>query len=487
MTFAPTEEQLACVSAYANTDNHLMIRARAGAAKTTTLRLMAEARETPTLCLAFNKSIATEMQTAMPPWVTAKTLSSLGYSIWQQRLGRRLKMNDKKMNNILQDEIAALRPVDQKIYSELFIDLRDTLTTMKTIGVLDTEEFPRATAIVSLDEFFGTFEIDWNTPAQNFLINCLNKSIRQAFQGQIDYADMLYLPAVFPCVFPKFPCIMVDEAQDLSRLNHTLLHKLLAANKQAPARLIVVGDDLQAIYGWRGADKASLDTLATQYPFTHLKLTTSFRCPGAVIREAQSHAADIRVWDKSDEGLVEFYPDWNPVTIPPDSVIICRNNAPLFSLAVHMLKEGRYAKLIGNDMAASVRTIMKTLGKDTTSPELALRRLHTWEAQEKTRKRNHAVIRDKVACVKIFLSQSQDLGGAKEVLSRLMLASGNISLMTGHKAKGLEFPHVYFYLPELINREDDQEANLYYVIQTRALKSLHYVNDDFKEDQANAN
>jgi len=482
MSFKLTSEQTAIVSAYADTTDNLLIRARAGAAKTSTLTLMAEAVNCKTLCLAFNKSIATEMTERMPAWVESRTLSALGYRVWASRLNRRLKMNDNKLYRLLANELDTLTPAEQVAYRDIFRDLLTTLEQMKTLGVCDSEAFPRATPLVTLDDFFtNRSEFEFTQAEMALLTSVYNASMKLGFKGEIDFADMVLLPALFSCQWPVYSCVMVDEAQDLSPLNHVMLQKLTA---KPSTRLIVVGDDLQAIYGWRGADTASLSTLASHHTFVELKLTTSFRCPVSVIREAQTHAEDIRAWDQSDEGEVTYYPDWDPTNLPPGSTIICRNNSPLFSLAIWMLTKGVYAKLVGNDLALQLKKTMAKLGKPNSSRQLALSKLSSWESREKSRSRNKSLVEEKATCMRLFLRNTETLGDAQMLLEKILSSTGSVSLMTGHRAKGLEFPHVYFYKPELINREDSkQEANLFYVIQTRALRSLNYVNDSFRENE----
>jgi hypothetical protein len=43
----------------------------------------------------------------------------------------------------------------------------------------------------------------------------LTDSIRLAYEGQIDFDDQIYMPTLFGGTFPRFPLVMVDEAQDL--------------------------------------------------------------------------------------------------------------------------------------------------------------------------------------------------------------------------------------------------------------------------------
>ena len=78
-------------------------------------------------------------------------------------------------------------------------------------------------------------------------------------------------------------------------------------------------------------------------------------------------------------------------------------------------------------------------------------------------------------CMKVFASHGSTLGTAIAYAEHLFAQKGTIRLMTGHKAKGLEFETVYFLDPWLC-REDEQDLNLRYVIQTRSLNNLYEIN-----------
>ena len=61
-TLDPTSEQLEVIRLVRETKDNLLINALAGTGKTTTLEMIvASAKESPILCLAFNKKIAEEM------------------------------------------------------------------------------------------------------------------------------------------------------------------------------------------------------------------------------------------------------------------------------------------------------------------------------------------------------------------------------------------------------------------------------------------
>src|SRR5678816_2391888 len=109
MTLTPTPEQTAIIEAATTTSDNLLISALAGAAKTSTLVMIAQALPNTTmLCLAFNKRIATEMQERLPSNCKAQTLNSLGHQVWGAALGKRLVVDTKKNYNILKTLVDAL-------------------------------------------------------------------------------------------------------------------------------------------------------------------------------------------------------------------------------------------------------------------------------------------------------------------------------------------------------------------------------------------
>ena len=87
----PTSEQLHIIDKAVKGDN-LIIQAFAGAAKTTTLHMIAKALpQKKILYLAFNKAIVTEAVSKMPTNVTCRTIHSIAYSHTPKDVIGRLK------------------------------------------------------------------------------------------------------------------------------------------------------------------------------------------------------------------------------------------------------------------------------------------------------------------------------------------------------------------------------------------------------------
>ena len=82
----------------------------------------------------------------------------------------------------------------------------------------------------------------------------------------------------------KFRYIFVDEYQDLNFAQYVLVRLLAPGDINS---LWVIGDPNQAIYGFRGSDRAFIDRFAEDYPHAHtFELRRSFRCGQPIIEAA---------------------------------------------------------------------------------------------------------------------------------------------------------------------------------------------------------
>ena len=468
--FPDTPEQTSVIETVTQTSDNIIIRALAGAAKTSTLIRIAESLpKVSILCLAFNKRIAVEMQERLPPNCTAMTLNSLGHRVWADAISPRLKVVTDKNYNLLNDELKKLPKGEQNIAYNEFSDILKIIDFGKSCGYIPTGQFKEAKALMNDAEFFRHLEEEPSRLVEDLVRAVTIKSIEMAKQGYIDFGDQILMPTLFPSMFPHYPLVMVDETQDLSALNHATLRKL------AKKRLIAVGDENQSIYGFRGAHQNSMELLQETFSMKSKVLSVSFRCPIAVVKEAQWRAPHMQWPEWAKPGIVQNLFEWDADSIPEEAAIICRNNAPLFSMAIKLLKNGRLPRLIGNDIGAGLLKIMKKFGKTSLSFDEVMIAIAQWteDTLKKTRSKNK--VYDKAECMKIFARQGRTLGEAIVYAEHLFASQGPIQLMTGHKAKGLEFDTVFFLDHGLMNMEDGQDRNLKYVVQTRSKNELYYV------------
>ena len=92
---------------------------------------------------------------------------------------------------------------------------------------------------------------------------------RKRARNLLDFDDLLLLwqaaladPTAGPVLRGMFDAVLVDEYQDVNAVQASIVRLLQPDGKQ----LTCVGDDAQAIYGFRGADPAHLRQLTADYP-----------------------------------------------------------------------------------------------------------------------------------------------------------------------------------------------------------------------------
>lgn len=476
MKFTPTPEQVAIIEAAASTTDNLAVIARAGAAKTSTLVLIAEALpRVEILCLAFNKKIAEEMKERLPANCEAKTLHGLGYKAWWQFTRAKMRVNDKKVGDLLKAEIDKLSQADKEEIYDCFAETIDYIKKGKNAGWLPEDFRGHWKPLVDDQTFFEGLPMEPSGLQIDLVRRVSRASFELALKGEIDFDDMIFCPALCQVSWPTPQLTLVDEAQDLSPINHHILKKIVKNR-----RVIAVGDPLQAIYGFRGADVESLPNLSKMFNMTELKLTVSFRCGRKITENARWLAKDMRSPEWANDGEVRRPMTWGPEEIQEGDAIICRNNAPLFRMAIRMIENGLLPEISGRDIAGPLKKILMGLGKPKDLQVLALSALEDWKGKELRRAREGAegAILDKYDCLRVILEKTQSLGDAIAYLEHLLSREGRVYLMTGHKSKGLEFDRVWFLDPHLCRLEYEQDKNLKYVIETRAKAVLSYVSTD---------
>jgi len=484
MTLTPTEEQKAIIEAALTLQDSLLINALAGCAKTSTLEMICSALPVqPILSIAFNRRIAEEMAKKLPGHVKAQTINSLGHGVWARYTNKKLVLDKDKVYNGLKGLMDKMNRKEKSQVYEQMPEVLKAVNLAKQQGYIPDELYPNANHLISRQEFFEAFDEDVDIELVDFL---LNEGIKQAYAGSIDFNDQIYMPTLFGGQFPQFPLVMVDESQDLSSLNHALLDKIV------PRRLIAVGDPWQSIYAFRGADTRSMGRLKARFNMTELTLSVTFRCPIRMVENVRWRVPHFKwapwaiqgeIFNKSG-GLMTGEELWKASEIPDGSAIVCRNNAPLLKCALTLLKFSRGVRLIGTDLGPGLIRTMKKLGDESLTREQVFHAINRWEAETMAKRKNKEGVADKADCLRVFGEFGETLGAAIAYAEHLFSTAGPIQLMSGHKAKGLEFDTVYhlnpFLVPSKWARERggeglEQEYNLKYVIETRAKRVLYKV------------
>lgn len=492
----PTAEQSAIISA-AQSGANLMVTAYAGTAKTTTLTMLSQSVDwSSALCLAFNVKIRDELKRRMPENWTIMTLNGLGHRAWSKAIGKQLVVDDRKLGKII---TAVLKERRIEATADEWSSAKRLVSAAQQCGLVP-EGFPHKTLVADTnDNWQELADALWLETTPQMIHLCrevLRRNIKSAFEGVVSFDDQVYMSAMFLGSFPRYDHVLVDEAQDLSPLNHIQVAR--CASKQ----IIAAGDPRQAIYAYRGADSNSMTNLRKlRTEWTDLPLTTTFRCPKIIVQRQQVHAPGFNAFDSNPMGEFQQLDgdQWNYeehlAAQPAPLAILCRNNAPLLSIAFKLIKNRIGCVMLGRDIGKGLIGLSKKLmPNDDTNREACFRAIEKWQDDEislaiangKDEKING--IRDKAECLFAVLN-SNGIATAGELRSTLeslfARSAGLVTLSTIHRAKGLEWPTVIHLDPWRLPSKFavaaatfgrtaplEQEKNLLYVCETRAKQML---------------
>lgn len=114
----------------------------------------------------------------------------------------------------------------------------------------------------------------------------------------------------------RFNHILVDEFQDTNTIQYQLL-KLIAGNK---AQMMIVGDDDQSIYSWRGAQVENIYKFNQDFPGDVIRLEQNYRSTQNILSAANAVIAHNlnrfgkKLWTEGDQGaLISLYMAFNEI------------------------------------------------------------------------------------------------------------------------------------------------------------------------------
>jgi len=476
-----SEQQKVIFNEFKTGNESLVVRARAGTGKTTTiLEAINFAPESKILLAAFNKTIATELaQRLKNPKAEAATLHSVGF--------RELRKNwngitvDSKRAEDLARKAAGVTAPDNVVF---------IIKRLASLGKNMYPINPTVEDIIDIAESFDLIQDDDNGNSEWDTVRICElaiKAMRLALEkdGLVDFDDMIYVPVVNNWVAPKYDMVVIDECQDMNAAQILLAKKICKKD----GRIIVVGDDRQAIYGFRGADSGSLDRLKVELNAKEFPLTITYRCPKTVVALAAQLVPDYIAAETAPEGLIAAKsPEEMFKGADIGDFVLSRKNAPLAGIALHLLREGKKTIIKGRDIGAGLISITRKI-KARSVPQF-LEKLTTYEERHATRLRASK----KNADAKVSLLQDQcdtlrslaeGLVNVEEIRSRIEALFADVDNKTGknaivcssvHKAKGMESVNVWLLEDTLRANFGGEEANIAYVAYTRTKTSLYLVN-----------
>jgi DNA helicase-2/ATP-dependent DNA helicase PcrA len=475
-----SDEQLAIFAWFHTGTGNLVIRARAGTGKTFTITLgFSQAPEARMLYAVFNKKNQEEAQAKIADKrVTVLTLHALGF-----RFIKQVWAGVKPDDSVEYDRIEAVCGV---IPDEVRNAIKDLVGFGKNVLIEAT-----VGALVAIAEDrgidCGEFEKEnlggWTLDKlAHSALRVMNAAKVRDPLNRISFNDMVWLPVAMGWVKAWYDLVVVDEAQDMNA------PQLAMARLASKGRVCVVGDDRQAIYGFRGAVQDGLDMMKAELNAAELTLTVTRRCPRAVVDLAKVYVPDFAAAPEAIDGTVADMAYENVIkSVAPGDAILSRINAPLMPLCLSLLRNNIPARIEGRDVGKMLLAIVEKL-KAKSVPDFIKKTIARGDrakiraASQKNSEQKIERIEDETLTLIALAEGSKNVDEIKTRCINLFQDSDKcprpaVVLSSTHKAKGLEWDKVLVLRDTYLRkgRESREEENLYYVAITRAKKSLVFV------------
>jgi DNA helicase-2/ATP-dependent DNA helicase PcrA len=490
----------------------ILLVAVAGSGKTTTLIDNLDVMQGATALMAFNKKIVTELEARvakLSPTVrintTVATAHSFGFQAWKRSGFPKSRVEGGKLNFLLKDFTDGLDYEHPLVKGRSIV--RSLVSFAKSAGFnlqSADELFPSADDNFAWADLIDHFNLETELDSAGLEPQEAIKAARTIFKQSIeqmsiiDFDDMIYLPLLHNVKMPQHQNVLIDEAQDINATRRELAFRMLRPG----GRMIAVGDPHQAIYGFTGADAASLQNIARRAKAVELPLSVCWRCDQKIIEHARRWVSHIESFDKEGRGNVDSVPFDEDFLdrLQEGDAILCRLNKPNVSVAIGLLRRGRTARIEGRDLGAKLMSHARKAAPDMPPLDELLYALDSYRAHQVdllVRAEKHtsaALLEDEIEALIVLIDRCLEQGKRRfadldwlqqELFQDDAHKSKCILLSSVHKAKGLEWPRVYLlgrsdYMPFFKAEQEwelEQENNLIYVAVTRAKHELIEVTD----------
>lgn len=421
--FPPTQEQKDIVDAVLTGDD-VVVRALAGTGKTSTLKLIARRlkKDSPLkkiIYIAFNKSVQVEAEAKMPDNVESRTADSIAWRWADKKItGKR----NKKDNIVKIKDIAAhlgvdntpdpnnpgewFSPTEAVVYARKAVD-KFTISADDEIG---PQHFEGGSSPELLD-LAKRMWADYSSPEGRLGIK--NNHVTKMWAlSRPDLSDSA------SGVTKGADIIFFDEAQDIN----PVLAKVVADQK---IQKIYVGDENQAIYGFRGAE----DELQNVKAPHDLALTKSWRfgpqIAGMGNRFLEFLGSKRRVEGGGPNGEI-----LDSGTMEDADAILVRTNAGALQAIMEELDRGRSVGVAAKYKEELQRLVdtaewLKNGGDPRSKPRDIhedLVQFSSWKEVLDASKEENVNYDPKVAML-AGMVESQGIDGMRDILDRVKIAS----------------------------------------------------------------
>jgi DNA helicase-2/ATP-dependent DNA helicase PcrA len=508
--FKPSAQQRLIFNWVREGAGNAILMAVAGAGKTTTLIEALKLMTGDVFFGAFNAKIVKEIEAkaekskVLRPGIYIKTFHAAGLRAFMSRYSHLPKhqqpqVNDRKTYGLVDELIKELGDVGYPIKSyAAFVVKLVSFAKQFLIGIVNDEDKPE-----NWLKLIEHFALDQELPDGIKIRDAISitqeifKRSRERCSSLIDFDDMLYAPLAHKCRFYQYDWVLIDEAQDCNLARRVIAQKMLRPS----GRLMAVGDKAQAIYGFTGAGGDSLSQIEKMFDCITLDLTTTYRCARAIVTHAHQWVEHIQAREDAPEGIVRSIAaampaqdgkpakEWFEIEKPNQGdAIICRYTKPLVKTAYMMIRAGMACKIEGRDVGLNLIKLaqrwklVRIDALDARLDEYLDNELNKSQLKNDTKREADAI--DQVQTLRIFIERARanHKTNIVDVVNDIQSlfednVTGVVTLCTGHKSKGREWPRVFWLQPPDRNRPGPEwqmveEINIKYVITTRAMNEL---------------
>lgn len=456
---------------------NILVQAVPGAGKTTNIRHLWTLEDKPTVYLVFNKHVQLEAQAKLPEKrnSTILTLNGLGFQAVLTHFGK-VTLDDKKVQNIIKSEISYSPLLEWKEKRERQFQCAKAVAMMKCLDTgngISYQVFNDMLSQHDLESYDGMYQD---------VKRVLEINDRQT--KVIDFADQLRLPVIYNLPLPSFHTVLGDEVQDFNPVQLALIQKIEAE------KYVLVGDKRQSLYAFRGAMSNAMQEMKEEFRCVELPLSITYRCATAIVGEAAKLYPEIEAWDESPIGEVR-YSTAEKEGFGGDSIVLCRMNKPLITLAYTLLNQGIPCYVRGRDIGlglinlikkhevSNVRELLHSLHAEYL---VELEKAHIKEDDARAQRVEDKYTSAFTFCEKCSLNDHPNV--VIENINSVFQEGRGICLTTVHKAKGLEAEkallldtplYKVFQARAKYPWQREQEVNIEYVAVTRAKRELVYL------------
>jgi len=302
--------------------------------------------------------------------------------------------------------------------------------------------------------------------------------------------------------------LVVDEAQDMNKEEYELVKALMEQNEEM--RVILVGDDDQNIYGFRGSDATFMQQLIIDKGAVKYELTENYRSKDNIVSLANQWASTINNRLKTEpcfanqpqNGAIQIIQYAHNNMIVPlsnhisqanltgSTCVLTKTNEDSILLVGLLLQKGLNAKLIQSNEGFNLSNLYELryfsdiINDNTDSPFIsdedwldAKRQLNTHINTSTKRDLVNTIIKgfEEANTAKKYKSDWKSFLFESKLEDFVSIDSEVIYASTIHKAKGKEFDNVYLSLKNFMP-DTDEDKRQFYVAITRAKStlSIHY-------------